>query len=45
MNHWPFIVGAYALTILGTLGVTLASWAAMRRAEAEAAKLGREREA
>lgn len=36
MNHWPFILAAYALTIAGTLGVSLASFAAMRRAEAEA---------
>ncbi len=36
MSHWPFILGAYAVTILGTAGVTLWSWAAMRRAEAEA---------
>jgi hypothetical protein len=39
MNAWPFIVAAYALTILGTLGVTVWSFAAMRRAEAEAAAL------
>ena len=45
MNHWPFIIGAYLLTIAGTIGLTLWSWAAMRRAEAEAAKLGRNREA
>ncbi len=36
MNHWPFIIAAYALSLLGTAGVTLWSWAAMRRAEAEA---------
>ena len=36
MNPWPFVTAAYALTILGTLGVTLWSWLAMRRAEAEA---------
>ncbi|HEY9552681.1 heme exporter protein CcmD [Allosphingosinicella sp.] len=36
MNHWSFIIAAYALTIVGTLGVTLWSFAAMRRAEAEA---------
>ena len=39
MNPWPFIAGAYALTALATLGLTLWSWAAMRRAEAEAARL------
>ena len=40
MNPWPFVIGAYAFAILGTLGLTLSSWAAMRRAEAEAARLG-----
>jgi hypothetical protein len=43
VNHWPFIIAAYALTILGTLGVTGWSFAAMRRAEAEAEALRRER--
>ena len=36
MNHWPFIIGAYAVTLLGTLAVTLLSWSAMRRAERDA---------
>ena len=40
MNPWPFVIGAYAIAILGTLGLTLSSWAAMRRAEAEADALG-----
>ena len=40
MNPWPFIIAAYALTVAGTLAVTLWSYAAMRRAEAEAAALG-----
>jgi hypothetical protein len=43
VNHWPFILGAYGLTILGTLSVTLWSWSAMRRAEAEADALRGER--
>jgi hypothetical protein len=34
------VIGAYALTIIGTLGVTLWSWAAMRRAERDAESLG-----
>ena len=42
MNHWPFIIAAYALTIIGMLGVTLWSWTAMRRAEADADALRRE---
>lgn len=36
MNHWPFIIGAYALTILGILGLVGWSWSAMRRAERDA---------
>jgi cbb3-type cytochrome oxidase subunit 3 len=43
VNHWPFIIGAYVLTILGTLGVTWWSYAAMRRAEADAEALRRDR--
>ncbi len=33
MNPWPFIVGAYAIALIGTLGLTGLSLAAMRRAE------------
>ena len=40
MDPWSLIAAAYALTVAGTLGLTLASFLAMRRAEAEAA--GRE---
>ena len=36
MSHWPFILAAYGLTLLGTAGLTFWSWSAMRRAEAEA---------
>lgn len=43
MSHWPFIAGAYALTVLGTLGLLLWSWSAMRRAEREADEAGRGR--
>ncbi len=43
MSHWPFIVAAYGLTLVGTLGVTVWSWSAMRRAEAEADALRRDR--
>ena len=35
MNHWPFIIAAYGLTGLATIAVTLWSYLAMRRAEAE----------
>jgi len=41
MNHWPFIVAAYAISIAGTLGVVAASFAAMRRAEKQADALTR----
>ncbi|HEY0113677.1 MAG TPA: heme exporter protein CcmD [Allosphingosinicella sp.] len=43
MNHWPFIVGAYAATLLGTLGLAGWSYAAMRRAERAAEALKGER--
>lgn len=33
MSHWPFIVGAYAIALLGTLVLTGWSFAAMRRSE------------
>ena len=39
MNPWPFVIGAYAFALLATLGLTAWSWAAMRRAEAEAERL------
>jgi hypothetical protein len=41
MNHWPFIVAAYALTIAATLAITGWSFAAMRRAERRAEALSR----
>ena len=42
MSHWPFILGSYAASVGATLALTLWSWAAMRRAEAEAQRLGRD---
>lgn len=33
MSHWPFILGAYAVALIGTVGLTVWSFAAMRRAE------------
>lgn len=36
VDPWPFILAAYALTLLGTAGLTLWSYGAMRRAEADA---------
>ena len=39
IDPWPFIIAAYAITILGTLAVTLWSWRAMRGAERDARAL------
>ena len=36
MSHWPFILGAYAAALLGTAGLAVWSFVAMRRAEREA---------
>jgi Heme exporter protein D (CcmD) len=41
MNQWPFVLAAYAVMILTTLGLVIASWAAMRRAEADVDALQR----
>ena len=43
MTHWPFIVGAYAIALLFTLGLTAWSFASMRRAERAVAGLKAER--
>jgi Flp pilus assembly protein CpaB len=43
MNHLPFIIAAYAVAILGTLGLTAWSWSAMRAAEKDAEAVGRPR--
>lgn len=41
MNHWPFIVAAYAIVLGGS--IALAAWAyiSMRRAEAQADEITR----
>ena len=39
MNHWPFILAAYGATALGTVGLIVASFAAMRSAERDAEAL------
>jgi len=36
MNHWTFIIAAYAVVGLSVGGISLWSWLAMRRAEAAA---------
>ncbi|MCA1749467.1 MAG: hypothetical protein ABR601_07930 [Parasphingopyxis sp.] len=43
MDHWPFIIAAYALTVLGTLGLAAWSFATMRAREHKAAALRQER--
>jgi hypothetical protein len=43
MSHWPFIAGAYAIALIGTLGLTGWSFAAMRRAERQVDALKDER--
>ena len=41
MNHWPFIIAAYAIAIGGTIAVTGFSYLRMRRAERHADALTR----
>ena len=38
MNPWPFVTAAYAVTLLATLGLAIASYVAMRRVERPAAR-------
>ena len=39
MHHWLFVIAAYGLTLIGTVGLSIASFRAMRRAEAAADRL------
>ena len=34
VGGWNFVIAAYAVVIVGTLGMALWSWIAMKRAEA-----------
>lgn len=43
MSHWHFVAAAYAVALVGTLGLLAASFASMRKAEAEADALRGER--
>ena len=43
MNHWAFVTAAYAVTVIGTGGLALLSYLAMRRAEAAADSLRRDK--
>ena len=42
MNPWPFVIAAYAASLVGTAALLIASFASMRRAEAQAGKLRRD---
>jgi hypothetical protein len=42
MNPWPFIIGAYAIALAATVALTVLSWRAMRGAEADAERIGRD---
>ena len=39
MNPWPFVIAAYAVTILAVAGLLWWAYASMRRAEAAADSL------
>ena len=41
MNRWSFVLAAYSVTALATIVLLVASWRAMRRAEADAEALRR----
>lgn len=43
MNHWSFVIAAYSVTLVATAALLLWSFASMRKAEAAAEKLKRER--
>ena len=43
MNQWSYVIAAYALVLVGTAALILASFVAMRRAEADAEAAGRRR--
>lgn len=34
LNHWPFVLASYFLGIVGTGGLAVWTWLAMRNAEA-----------
>ena len=39
MNPWPFVIAAYAVALIGTAGLLLASFVSMRRAETDSDRL------
>ncbi|MFP5330317.1 MAG: heme exporter protein CcmD [Alphaproteobacteria bacterium] len=40
MNHWAFVTAAYVIALVSVAALLLLSYAAMRRAEAEADRSG-----
>jgi len=40
MNQWGFVIAAYLVALAGIAALLLLSYAAMRRAEAEAGRAG-----
>lgn len=43
MSHWAFVSAAYAVALVGTVGLLLWAYASMRNAEAAADELKRGR--
>ena len=41
MNHWAFVIAAYAVTLAGTGTLVLWAWRSMRAAESRADSLKR----
>ena len=41
MNHWPFVIASYAIVLIGTAGVLVGSYIAMRNSEAKAERLSK----
>ncbi|WP_367120053.1 heme exporter protein CcmD [Sphingomonas sp.] len=39
IGGWPFVIAAYAVAIVATLGLVGWAWTALRRAEARAERL------
>jgi heme exporter protein D len=42
MNPWPFVIAAYAVSLVGTAALLVESFVSMRKAESEAGKLRRD---
>jgi hypothetical protein len=41
VNHWPFIIAAYAIALIATAALLVRSWSGMRRAESDVEGLKR----